>query len=392
MKVMNPGLVRWARRFDGVWRLLAWATGDGRKASAQASSADPASILILDLHLIGDAVMLLPFLGALRRRYPGAHITVVAGPWTRAVQAAPTAADRVIEFSAPWVKGQGLWKSLLSVWGLLKTLRAQRWDMGVDMRGDIRNILVLYFARCAQRVGYDFTGGARLLTQLVPDNGELASILDHHERLAACLDAFDGQAFVAKLSLSKSESAAAAKITPYVGFHFGASLPLRRLPTSEAVALLSAVVGTSLGACLGAEAERLVVFSAPDIEDYVAEVLRGVAPALRSRFEVWRGDLRGFVVMASRARLMVTMDSGPAHLAAATGCATVVMFGPNRSAYSAPRGPRVKCVELNPPLPCQPCDQRRCVHPSLPQACLRGRVPDVLAASALLLAVPGAQE
>ena len=373
MKVMNPGLVRWARRFDWVWRLLGLLAGMRRERVAERASLDPARILVLDLHLIGDMVMLLPFLGALRRRYPGAQITLVAGPWCHAVLAASGAADRVVEFAAPWVKGQGAWQSLLRTQSLIRTLRAERWDLGIDMRGDIRNILTLYFARCVQRVGFDFTGGGSLLTKVVPDNGVLSPILEHHERLAASLDAFDGRPFVPRLTLSAVESRAADEIAPYVGFHFGASLPLRRLPVPEAANLLST--------CAGAHDGRLIVFSAPDVEAYVAEVLSQLGPEQRSRFEVWRGDLRGFIVTASRARLLYTMDSGPAHLAAAIGCKTVVMFGPNRSAFVAPRGSNVRCVELDPALPCQPCDQRRCLHPTVFQACLRGMVPLARAAA-----------
>lgn len=377
MKVMNPGLVRWALRFDWVWRLLAFLSGARRTPADRRGASSPTRILVLELHLIGDVVILLPFLNALRGRYPDARITLVAGPWCHAVFAAGAAADRVIDFTAPWVKGQGAWKSLTSALGLLRSLRAERWDIGIDMRGDIRNILILFFAGCHERVGYDFTGGASLLTKVVPDDGVVSSFIEHHERLAACLDAFDGKAFQARLVLSSAEAGAAEKIDPYVGVHFGASLPLRRLPVSEAAALLSD--------CARVHEGRLLVFSAPDIEVYVAEVLRHITPAERARIEVWRGDLRGFIITASRAMLLYTMDSGPAHLAAATGRKTVVLFGPNRSAFSAPRGPNVKCVELNPPLACQPCDQRRCVHPSVPQACLRGLVPMARAAAHSLL-------
>lgn len=373
MKVMNPGLVRWALRIDWVWRLLALLSGARPVPPSDQDASGPTKILVLELHLIGDAVILLPFLSALRRRYPLAHITLVAGAWCQPVLAATGAADRVIDFTAPWVKGQGIWKSLTSAVGLVRTLRVERWDMGIDMRGDIRNILVLFYARCRQRIGYDFTGGASLLTKVVPDDGVLASFIAHHERLAASLDAFDGEPFVPRLALSAAESVAASEIEHFVGFHFGASLPLRRLPVNEAVALLSD--------CAGAHEGRLLVFSAPDIEAYVAEVLRELEPPVRARIELWRGDLRGFIVTVSRATLLYTMDSGPAHLAAATGRKTVVLFGPNRSAFAAPRGANVRCVELVTPLPCQPCDQRRCVHPTVSQACLRGLLPQARAAA-----------
>jgi ADP-heptose:LPS heptosyltransferase len=377
MKVMNLGLVRQARRIDPFWSWLAFVRRLWQVAPPAAAPGAPLSILVLDLHLIGDAVMLLPFLATLKRRYPAARITVVSGPWNRPVLAGEPSVDHLIEFAAPWVKGKGLRASWAAARGLVHTLRTQRWDIGIDMRGDIRNILVLYFANCIQRVGFDFTGGACLLTRVVPDDGRLASLLDHHERLAACLDAFDGRPFVSRLTLTDAERAAAQSIAPYVGFHFGASLPLRRLPVDEAAALVAE--------CLAERDGPALVFSAPDLETYVAELVAALDPALRGRIEVWRGDLRGFIVAASRARLLYTMDSGPAHMAAATGTPTVVLFGPNRAAYAAPRGPNVICVESDPPLPCQPCDQYHCVHPSLAQACLRGRRPQAILAGRLLV-------
>lgn len=366
------GLVRQARRIDPLWAALAFLRRIWQPAPRPASKDQPLSILVLELHLIGDAVMLLPFLAALRRRHPTARITVVSGPWNRPVLAGDTSLDSVVEFTAPWVKGQGLKASWSAARGLVRRLRGQRWDIGIDMRGDIRNILILYFANCIQRVGFDFTGGARLLTRVVPDDGRLASLLEHHERLAASLDAFDGRPFVPRLALSDAEHVTGAAIAPYVGFHFGASLPLRRLPIDEAAALVAR--------CLAERDEPALVFSAPDLEDYVADLLAALEPPLRNRVEVWRGNLRSFIVTASRARLLYTMDSGPAHLAAATGSPTVALFGPNRAAFSAPRAANVTCVEIDPPLPCQPCDQQRCVHPSLPQACLRGLGDEAVAA------------
>jgi heptosyltransferase-1 len=378
MKLMNLGLVRQARRIDPLWGMLAFLRRLWQPAPPTAVPGVPLSIMVLDLHMIGDAVMLLPFLAALRRRYPGARITVVSGPWNRPVLAGEASLDQLVEFAAPWVKGQGLRASWSAARGLVRSLRTERWDIGIDMRGDIRNILILYFVNCVQRVGFDFTGGARLLTRVVPDDGRLASLLEHHERLATCLDAFDGRPFVPRLPLTNTECTEADAIAPFFGFHFGASLPLRRLPIDEAAELVAR--------CLAEHGEPALVFSAPDLEDYVANLLAELDPSLRARVEVWRGDLRGFIVTASRARLMYTMDSGPAHLVAATGCPTVALFGPNRAAFSSPRGPNVICVESDPPLPCQPCDQHRCVHPSLPQACLRGLGHKTMAAGRRLVA------
>ncbi|MCM0609029.1 MAG: glycosyltransferase family 9 protein [Ideonella sp. WA131b] len=377
MKVMNLGLVRRARRIDRLWSVVAFVRRLWQPSSSPMALGQPTSFLVLDLHLIGDAVMLLPFLAAIKRRYPTAQVTVVAGPWNRPVLASDPSIDELIEFSAPWVKGQGIRASWTASRNLVRLLRSKRWDVGIDTRGDIRNILILYFANCIRRVGFDFTGGASLLTQVVPDDGRLASLLEHHERLAACLHAFDGQPFVSKLTLTDQERDSAWSIAPYVGFHFGASLPLRRLPVDEAAKLVAASLSDWSGPAL--------VFSTPDLEAYVETLMAALSPALQGRLKVWRGDLRSFIVAASRAHVLYTMDSGPAHLAAATGSPTVVMFGPNRAEYAAPRGRNVVSVQLDPPLTCQPCDQHKCVHPSDVQACLRGRVPDAVAAGRRLV-------
>ena len=87
--------------------------------------------------------------------------------------------------------------------------------------------------------------------------------------------------------------------------------------------------------------EHLVLFSAPDMEEYTAEVLGLLPLPTAAKLEVWRGDLRSFIVMTSRSKRMFTMDSGPAHISAALGRDTVVFFGPNLPEYTSPRGPTV---------------------------------------------------
>ena len=73
MKVMNPRLVRMARKLDFFW------TGLSKLAASTAPPAGTATvttILVIDLHLVGDMVMLLPLLRALRNAIPrGSNIS-----------------------------------------------------------------------------------------------------------------------------------------------------------------------------------------------------------------------------------------------------------------------------------------------------------------------------
>ena len=64
-------------------------------------------------------------------------------------------------------------------------------------------------------------------------------------------------------------------------------------------------------------------------------------------------DYRQLAGLFSRAALFVTHDSGPLHIAAAMGCPTVSIFGPESPSGYAPLGPRHKALYLG--LPCSPC-------------------------------------
>ena len=126
------------------------------KLSPLTSGQDPQSILIVDLHLLGDIVMLVPLLRVIRRYHPAAHLALVAGPWARTVLEGTGLVDEFIELRAPWiVKGQGT----AGFAALLRAIRASRsrsWDWGIDVRGDVRNALLLALARTKRRVAYAY--------------------------------------------------------------------------------------------------------------------------------------------------------------------------------------------------------------------------------------------
>src|SRR5690242_14665410 len=100
MKVMNPRLVRLSRRLDVLWNLWGWLS----KSRSLPSGSPVRSMLIVDLHLVGDIVMLMPLLKAIRERYPSTHISLLAGPWAASVLAGSNTVDAIIPYVAPWAK------------------------------------------------------------------------------------------------------------------------------------------------------------------------------------------------------------------------------------------------------------------------------------------------
>jgi ADP-heptose:LPS heptosyltransferase len=72
---------------------------------------------------------------------------------------------------------------------------------------------------------------------------------------------------------------------------------------------------------------------------------------------VGRLSLKQLVALLREVDLMVTVDSGPMHIASAVGTAVVALFGPTDPVRTGPVGPG---TVLRRELPCSPCLQRRC--------------------------------
>jgi heptosyltransferase-2 len=316
----------------------------------------------VDLHLLGDVIMLIPLLRVVRRFHPNAHLALLCGPWGRDILANTGLVDEFITLRAPWVsKGQGM-TGFTGVLRTIRALRAQTWDWGIEVRGDVRNILLLALAHARRRVAYDFTGGSALLTDVVPDDGALRHIIDHHATLASYLDMpMTSQERIPALGFPQKISGRTRAIPGLVGFHFGASMVLRRMPLEEACALVLSVQDE--------EHARLVLVDAPDTVSFNSALLERLPAASAAKIERWQGKLAELVEFLQTLDMFYAMDSGPAHLASAMGIDTTVFFGPNLSRVVRPLGPNVTVVERG-DVPCRPCDQRRCTN-IRHQECLR---------------------
>lgn len=355
MKPINHKLARLAKLLTPLWYVL--KPFGPQKATTQ----PPSSILVFDFHLIGDIVMLTPLLQSLKTAYPQARLVLVAGAWAKEILHGTDLVDEIIPFAAPWVKYNQGWGGIVSCYRLVKQLRQQTWDLGIEVRGDIRQILLLWLTGAKRRVGFDFTGGGALLTDLVLDDGAMAHLTEHHQKICEHLGIWQtNEKYLPFLKLTLEEKRNVEATPAFIGFHFGASLPLRRLPFAEISSLLLS--------CQSADVE-LVVFLSPE-EDGVRTLLSQLPTSLHTKIQFWSGNLREFILQISRATHCYFMDSGPAHIAAALGVPTTVFFGPAEAANVRPIGANVEIISKA-FVACRPCDQINCRNPVV-QYCMQG--------------------
>jgi heptosyltransferase-2 len=316
-------------------------------------------ILIRATNWLGDAVVSLPALRAVRERYPAAHIAVQARPWVAGLYARETFLDRVIPYTA--AKGAADWTGK---WQAARRLRAERFDCAILLPNSFDSALVVRLAGIPRRIGYDRDGRRLLLTDPVPP--PLPGEIPRHERfyylemlrragilsaLPECpvigLEGVEAARIVGERRLEK-----AGIRTPIVGVSPGAAYggAKRWLPErfAEAAAQLAAVTGSALA-----------VFGSKDERPICETVVRGVeAAGFTAHNFAGETSLGEFIDLLAACRVFLTNDSGAMHVAAALDVPTVAVFGATDHEGTGPAGRRVRVVRE--PVDCSPCLLREC--------------------------------
>ena len=132
----------------------------------------PSRILVRATNWIGDAVMSIPALEAVRRRFPDAHITILARPWVSDVYYNAPFCD-AIELYTP-KPGFSDWRAKFH---LARRLRAQRYDAAIVLPNSFDSAMICRLAEIPVRIGYARDGRNFLLSHAIPPPVEVM-----HER------------------------------------------------------------------------------------------------------------------------------------------------------------------------------------------------------------------
>lgn len=358
------------RRLTGLLR---------RRAPAPTAADDVRRILLIQLDHLGDAIITTSMLPALRRRFPQAVVDVLAAPWNAEVFAVRREAGRIhVSRRNRFARSaeRFLWPLATAYWAW--KLRARRYDLALDVRGDFSVALLMFGAGIPRRIGWNCAGGGFLLTDGVPyvrarpeidSRREMLRVLGvstsaasqavpHWEPNAA------SESFVRHLAgeFGRGER-------PLFVFHLGAGTAAKTWPIEHWRELL----GRSI---LDFDARVILVGGRGDVRTARELTQEMFWPNVMDWTD--RLTLDQLAALCRRAALFVGADSGPAHLAAAVGAKVVVLFsGTNDANQWRPVGDDVTVVRRE--VACAPCYAVRC--PLRTHPCMRDLTPtDVVAA------------
>jgi heptosyltransferase II len=321
-------------------------------------------ILVRGTNWLGDAVMSAPALARLRAAFPQAHVALLAPPRAAEVFADSPLVDEVIFYRR---REEGV-RAFLNAVG---ELRRRRVDLAVLFQNAFEAALLARLGGARVRVGYAAQGRGFLLTHALAPGGHQRNRHQTHDYLdlvreceRACLgrEAVAADDPVPSLQASAAQSAAAARLLgkykverdsrPLVALNAGATNSrAKRWPEDRFAALADRMV-EALGA-------RIVLVGAPSERENAARVIaqmRGGGQAINLAGET---DITELIGLLARCDLLVTNDTGPAHVAAALGTPTLTVFGPTNEFETAPLGARSEIIRAE-GVECARCMHRDC--------------------------------
>ena len=119
-------------------------------------SADFSRILLIKPSALGDVVHTLPLLVKLRARYPRARIDWLITPENAEVVRYHPALSNVVLFARRDFSKRGRrWRAFLSFFDLLKQIRSAKYELIIDMHGQVRSAFFALISGARVRIGFD---------------------------------------------------------------------------------------------------------------------------------------------------------------------------------------------------------------------------------------------
>ncbi|HWS56777.1 MAG TPA: lipopolysaccharide heptosyltransferase II [Pyrinomonadaceae bacterium] len=362
-------------------------------------------VVVRGANWVGDAVMTVPALRELRRVLPGARVTLATRAWAEGVFDGADFLDDLLVVGGDG-RGVGSFVRQVSAW------RARRFDLAVLLPNAFAPALVAFAARVPLRVGHATDGRAPLLTHPLAVPGwrgkrhEVFYYLNVVAELERALygstsvppgDDAPGELFGTRPAALRGAARAASRApAPSTDVVVSAERreAARGLLRSRGVGFEHPVVALCPGST-NSRAKRWPAERFAALADLLAEragaqvlligsreeleVSEAVSRLTRRRPVMLTGqtDLAQTVALLSVADLLVTNDTGPAHLAAAVARPVVVIFGPTDPTTTRPFTPLAELVR-EPPA-CAPCMLRDC---PIDHRCMTAVTPEAVYARA----------
>jgi len=314
-------------------------------------------VVVRGTNWIGDSVMTVPALRALRRVLPNAEITLVLRPSAKGLFEESDFVDKLLVYDR---------RNVFSVFSQVREWRKRKFDLAVLFQNAFEAAFIPFLAGVPLRLGYATEARQSLLSHPVPVPEWRSSRHEvfYYLYLVTALEQLLYQSSDiceadpdASLNISRARVLAAEKLLQSHGLSPDRNLVVicpgsinsraKRWPAESFASLTDRLIE---------EQRQVVLVGSKDEVDVSCSVI--------SRMKKKPIDLTGattideLTAILGLADLVVTNDTGPAHISAALGRPTLVIFGPTNPLTTRPFSGQAEI--LRHPPDCAPCMLRDC--------------------------------
>ena len=332
-------------------------------------------VLLIRLRSIGDTVLSTPSITALKRFVPDADIDILVEDWVAPVLAGHSEVNRVRTIEG---------NSLSARARVAHEIRCARYDVVYNLHGGTTATFLTRATGAKHRVGYATYQYAQLHNHLAPPSSELWSQPKTHsvEQQLALLG-WTGVPVTDRppTSLAVTQTAAAVvderistaglAASKLALIHPAAAFATKQWPAENFARVVEFLSDAGFAS---------IAIAGPKESQVLAELIQNSAAPVVT-FDL---SLPEVSALARRSQLFVGNDSGIAHMAAAIGTPSVVIFGSSNIAHWRP-WTRSNAEVVFEEMSCQPCHGYYCEKFEKPECILRVPVTRVTAAIERLL-------
>jgi lipopolysaccharide heptosyltransferase II len=312
-------------------------------------------ILVIQSHLVGDIIMAIPLLRALRLRYPKAEIILVANEFAQDIFAGADLVNDIVTVNFPWSTYDYSLKNIRDFWKKMCKLRGRGIDLAIDAQIDVRNAFAMFMIGAKRSLGYALTGGGRFLTDAPPYPANVSNLLEARLSLLNYLhiNCADKSTSLPILPANVAFAESFLKISnlskdKFVCIHPGAS---------KREKLWSALNFAEVINYLYSKGYQPVIIEGPLDGDIVNAIQKAVVYTI----PCFKGTIAQVMALISLARLLICLDSSAIHFAGAVGTPALAIYGPQPPSLTKPFASNIEVV-WNDSLNCRPCEYGVCKH------------------------------
>lgn len=316
-------------------------------------------ILVRLPNWLGDMVMAVGAVQQLPHFFPQAEVSVIAKQGIHPLlDYFPPLAHRFVFNKEEYAGPRGLWRFGREV------RKVKKFDLFLSFPDSFSAALMGFAAGAKQRVGYNHEGRGFLFTHSFQKPKGVHRV-EEYLRLPELFSKKDREAVSVRLHHGFPKA-------DYTVININSEASSRRLTEAKAVEIIAAVRASV--------SEKIVLIGGAKEKDFVAAVFGKLPDSKGIEVMAGKTSLHQLVELLASAKVLLSTDSGPAHLANALGTQTVVLFGAGNENNTAPYNKELLTGIRLGKLSCEPCTKNVCVQFGMPQCLELLDVPTIIAA------------